>query len=54
MLSVMADRDSEALSPVTVVRDNKVRAAGRRPGDVIVYDWGFEVSFPQDWSSISG
>jgi hypothetical protein len=32
-----------ALSPVTVIRDHKVRAAGRRLDDVIVYDWGFEL-----------
>jgi hypothetical protein len=28
--------------PVVVVRDGRVRAAGRRLGDAIVYDWGWE------------
>lgn len=31
------------LKPVTVIRDHRVRAAGRRRDDVIVYDWGFEL-----------
>jgi Protein of unknown function (DUF402) len=30
-------------TPVTVVRDGKLRAAGRRFADVVVYDWGFEL-----------
>ena len=30
------------LTPVTVVRDRKLRAAGLRLGDAIVYDWGFQ------------
>jgi predicted RNA-binding protein associated with RNAse of E/G family len=34
----------EALAPVTVIRDHKVRAAGRRLDDVVVYDWGFELN----------
>ncbi|MDI6102127.1 DUF402 domain-containing protein [Actinoplanes sp. NEAU-A12] len=28
-------------TPVTVIRDGAVRAAGHRDGDAIVYDWGF-------------
>jgi predicted RNA-binding protein associated with RNAse of E/G family len=37
----MAGRD--ALDRVTVNRDHKIRAAGRRLDDVIVYDWGFDL-----------
>jgi hypothetical protein len=32
-----------APTPVTVIRDRKLRAAGLRLGDAIVYDWGFEL-----------
>jgi predicted RNA-binding protein associated with RNAse of E/G family len=32
----------EATTPVTVIRDRKVRAQGLRLRDVVVYDWGFE------------
>jgi len=39
----MVDEDGGGLSPVTVIRDNKVRAVGRRMRDVVVYDWGFEL-----------
>src|SRR3954454_11058938 len=28
-------------TPVTVVRDGKISAAGFRDGDAVVYDWGF-------------
>jgi hypothetical protein len=38
----MANEDIAQLAPVTVIRDNKLRAEGRRFNDVIVYDWGFE------------
>jgi hypothetical protein len=31
------------LTPVTVVRDRTLRAAGLRLGDAIVYDWGFQI-----------
>lgn len=31
------------LIPVTVIRDRRIRAAGRRRDDVIVYDWGFDL-----------
>jgi hypothetical protein len=40
----MPDDDARRLTPVTVIRDHKVRAAGRRLDDVIVYDWGFELN----------
>ncbi|MEV4345904.1 hypothetical protein AB0J83_15670 [Actinoplanes sp. NPDC049596] len=33
---------TDALTSLTVVRNGKVRAAGRRRGDVIAYDWEFE------------
>ena len=36
--------DGKTLTPVTVIRDHKVRAAGRRLDDVVVYDWGFELN----------
>jgi len=39
----VTDKNVEALTPVTVIRDHNVRAAGRRLDDVIVYDWGFEL-----------
>ncbi len=35
--------DDGMLTPMTVVRDRQLRAAGCRRGDVIVYDWGFEL-----------
>jgi hypothetical protein len=44
----MADEYHGELSPVTVIRDNKLRAAGRRLGDAIVYDWGFELDDRHD------
>jgi hypothetical protein len=28
-------------TPVTVIRDGRVKAAGFREGDAVVYDWGF-------------
>lgn len=28
-------------TPVTVIRDGSIRAAGHRAGNVVVYDWGF-------------
>ena len=28
-------------TPVTVIRDGSIRAAGYRTGDAVVYDWGF-------------
>ena len=28
-------------TPVTVIRDGRIRAAGHRDGSAIVYDWGF-------------
>lgn len=28
-------------TPVTVIRDGRIRAAGHRDGDAVVYDWGF-------------
>jgi hypothetical protein len=40
----MTDEGTEMTTPVTVIRDHKVRAAGRRLDDVIVYDWGFELN----------
>jgi hypothetical protein len=43
MLPGVTDRDVHVPTPVTVIRDHKVRAAGRRLDDVIVYDWGFEL-----------
>ena len=39
----MTDNGGGELTAVTVVRDHRVRAAGRRRDDVIVYDWGFEL-----------
>lgn len=39
----MTSYDVQVLKPVTVIRDHKVRAAGRRLDDVIVYDWRFEL-----------
>jgi hypothetical protein len=30
-------------TPVTVLRDGKIRAAGHRDGDAVVYDWGFRM-----------
>ena len=33
---------TERLTPATVIRNRTVRAAGRRLGQVIAYDWGFE------------
>jgi hypothetical protein len=38
----VTDSIAERLTPTTVIRDGKVRAAGRRLEQVIVYDWGFE------------
>ncbi|MEH1129777.1 hypothetical protein [Micromonospora sp. CPCC 206061] len=38
----MTDSFAERLLPTTVIRNRKVRAAGRRLDQVIVYDWGFE------------
>ncbi|MBA2951396.1 DUF402 domain-containing protein [Streptomyces himalayensis] len=38
----MADGSSAELTPVTVVRNRTLRAAGRRLGDALVYDFGFE------------
>ncbi|MDQ2874456.1 MAG: DUF402 domain-containing protein [Actinomycetota bacterium] len=32
-----------APTPVTVIRDGKVRASGHRDGDAVVYDWGFSL-----------
>ncbi|GAA2621098.1 hypothetical protein GCM10010399_60180 [Dactylosporangium fulvum] len=40
----MTNHDVQVLQPVTVIRDHKVRAAGRRLDDVIVYDWGFALN----------
>jgi predicted RNA-binding protein associated with RNAse of E/G family len=40
----MDEEDIKELAPVTVIRDRKLRAAGRRLNDVIVYDWGFELN----------
>lgn len=40
----MAAEDTAEPAPVTVIRDNKLRAVGRRLGDVIVYDWGFQLN----------
>ncbi|MFY1636916.1 hypothetical protein ACN27F_27160 [Solwaraspora sp. WMMB335] len=34
----------DGLAPVTVVRNGKMRAAGRRLDDVVVYDWGFQLN----------
>jgi hypothetical protein len=39
----MTSEDAAAPTPVTVIRDHKLRAAGRRLGDVIAYDWGFDL-----------
>ena len=33
---------AEIPTPVTVVRDGSIRAAGLRLGDAAVYDWGFD------------
>jgi Protein of unknown function (DUF402) len=33
---------AETPTPVTVVRDGSIRAAGLRLGDAVVYDWGFD------------
>jgi hypothetical protein len=41
-LPCVSDDIDSGLSPVTVIRNKEIRAAGRRAGDVIVYDWGFE------------
>jgi hypothetical protein len=38
----VTDSVEARLMPTTVIRDGKVRAAGRRMEQVIVYDWGFE------------
>jgi len=38
----VADSFAQRLAPITVIRNGKVRAAGRRLDQVIVYDWGFE------------
>jgi hypothetical protein len=38
----MTDSTFDRLTPTTVIRNGKVRAAGRRAGRTIVYDWGFE------------
>ncbi|WP_162907486.1 DUF402 domain-containing protein [Allorhizocola rhizosphaerae] len=40
----MTDDPAAALTRVTVIRDHRVRAEGRRLDDVIVYDWGFELN----------
>jgi Protein of unknown function (DUF402) len=42
-LSDMPDDASGGFAPVTVIRDKRLRAAGRRLGDAVVYDWGFEL-----------
>ena len=39
----MSDGSDREPTPVTVVRDRKLRAAGLRLGDAIVYDWGFHL-----------
>lgn len=38
----VTDSFAQRLTPTTVIRNNKIRAAGRRLEQVIVYDWGFE------------
>jgi hypothetical protein len=38
----MTESFAERLTPTTVIRNRTVRAAGRRLGQVIAYDWGFE------------
>jgi hypothetical protein len=38
----MTDSIAARLTPTTVIRNGKVRAAGRRMEQVIVYDWGYE------------
>ncbi|GIE98461.1 hypothetical protein [Paractinoplanes rishiriensis] len=38
----MTDSIADQLTPTTVILNGKVRAAGRRLGQVIVYEWGFE------------
>jgi hypothetical protein len=43
-VSGVTDDCGGELSPVTVIRDRTLRAAGRRLGDTIVYDWGFELN----------
>lgn len=43
-LSGMTEERGVELIPVTVIRDKKVRASGRRLGNAIVYDWGFELN----------
>jgi hypothetical protein len=43
------------LVPQGVIRDNRLRAAGRRLGDAVVYDWGFELDGRQyEQRSIGG
>ncbi|MGC4773639.1 DUF402 domain-containing protein [Micromonospora sp. DT44] len=39
----MTDGSERRPTPVTVVRDGKLRAAGLRLGDALVYDWGFHL-----------
>lgn len=39
---MMSESTAPADLPVTVLRDGRMRAAGVRRGDVVVYDWGFE------------
>ncbi len=46
-MRAVTDARAGALTPVTVIRDHNVRAAGRRRDDVIVYDWGFEMNGTQ-------
>jgi hypothetical protein len=43
-LPIETNQDAQVLKPVTVIRDHKLCAAGRRLDDVIVYDWGFELN----------
>ena len=38
----VSDSIAARLRPTTVIRNGRVRAAGRRMEQVIVYDWGFE------------
>jgi len=43
LVPVIGDASPELL-PVWVIRDKRVRAAGRRLHNAIVYDWGFELN----------
>ncbi|WP_327711105.1 DUF402 domain-containing protein [Streptomyces sp. NBC_00464] len=38
----MTESTARPGTPVTVLRDGRLRAAGLRQGDVVAYDWGFE------------